>query len=103
MNMASVSDVAGKYGVDLSDVKIVLDKSKRGVSGLTSPTQVVKLYPDAFKSEEELARTLAHERYRVDQLRGGMGYPETYDASNIWERTAEQYEDDWWNTHPLNQ
>jgi hypothetical protein len=67
-----------------------------GVYGSTSSQGVVKLARDAFTSEEQLARTLVHEKFHVDQIRDGMGYPDSYDAGNMWERAAQSYEDDWW-------
>jgi hypothetical protein len=62
----------------------------------------VTLTRSAFTNEEQLARMLAHETFHVDQLWSGMGYPETYDASNAWEAAARQYEDEWWASNPLN-
>jgi RHS repeat-associated protein len=96
MTMACVCAVAKKYGVDISDVKINIDKSKYNVFGSTAPNQRVTLYRDAFKNEEQLARTLAHERFHVDQIRSGMGYPKEYDAMNAWEQAAQDFEDAWW-------
>jgi hypothetical protein len=97
MNMESVERVAEKYGIDLSimDFKQI-DKVKQGPQGSTGPDKRTRLYRYAFLNEEELARTLVHERYHVEQLNAGMGYPTTYDAGNKWEKTAQAYEDWWW-------
>lgn len=96
MTMACVCAVAKKYGVDLSGVRVGIDKSKFNIYGSTAPNQRITLYRDAFKNEEQLARTLAHERFHVDQIRSGMGYPKSYDEGNAWERAAQQFEDAWW-------
>jgi len=98
MTMECVCQVAEKYGIDISDLNIHIDKSRAGYYGSTAPNQKITLTRDAFKNEKQLARTLAHERYHVvDQIRAGMGYPKTYDAGNKWERAAEAYEDSWWD------
>ncbi|WP_170317355.1 RHS repeat-associated core domain-containing protein [Acrocarpospora corrugata] len=103
MTMANVQMVANKYGIDLQNVRIIIDKNHRGgYAGSTSSKQVITLRNGAFKNEEELARTLAHERFHVQQLRDGMGYPADYDAGNIWETQAEEFENLWWDNHPLN-
>jgi hypothetical protein len=73
-----------------------INKILRGPFGSTAPDKSTTLYRNAFLSEEQLARTLVHERYHVGQLDSGMGYPETYDAGNAWETAAQAYEDWWW-------
>ncbi|MEV6302194.1 RHS repeat-associated core domain-containing protein [Actinoplanes sp. NPDC051861] len=98
MTMECVCQIAEKYGIDISDVKIKIDKGRDGYAGSTAPDQKVTLTRAAFRDEEQLARTLAHERYHVDQLRAGMGYPKTYDEGNVWESTAIAYENTWWDT-----
>jgi RHS repeat-associated protein len=98
MTMECVCQIAGKYGIDISDVKVKIDKSRAGYFGSTSSKGEVTLTRDAFRNEEQLARTLAHERFHVDQIRSGMGYPTTYDAGNAWESAAQSFEDDWWAT-----
>jgi hypothetical protein len=97
MTMESVERVAEKFGIDLSimDFKEI-DKVKQGPQGSTGPDKRTRLYRYAFLNEEQLARTLVHERYHVEQLNAGMGYPTTYDAGNKWEQTARAYEDWWW-------
>jgi RHS repeat-associated protein len=98
MTMECVCQIADKYGINISNIKFKIDKIKIGYSGSTAPNGTVTLTRDAFKSEEELARTLAHETFHVGQLRSGMGYPTTYDAGNAWESAAQAYEDNWWAT-----
>jgi hypothetical protein len=96
MNMESVCSVACKYDIDLADVDVKINKSVAGLYGSTSPDKSVTLYRNAFANEEQLARTLAHERFHVHQIDSGMGYPTTYDAGNKWEQAAVAFEDAWW-------
>jgi hypothetical protein len=53
-------------------------------------------------NEQQLAKTLYHERVHVDDLRNGAPYPETYDAGSKWEQNAERRANEWWDSHPLN-
>lgn len=96
MNMQTVCEVGCKYNVDISDVTININKARAGYAGSTASDGTITLTRSAFANEEQLARTLAHERFHVDQIRSGMGYPTSYDASNAWEQAARAYEDDWW-------
>ncbi|MGV9317303.1 hypothetical protein ACWDR0_34800, partial [Streptomyces sp. NPDC003691] len=97
MTMECVCQVASKYNIDISGIKIKIDKSRAGYYGSTAPDQSITLTRDAFRSEEQLARTLAHERFHVDQIRNGMGYPKEYDAANAWEDAATNFENWWWD------
>ncbi|GEM_PF-5084263 len=99
MNMQTVCDVACKYNVDISDVTININKARAGYAGSTASDGTITLTRSAFSNEEQLARTLAHERFHVDQIRSGMGYPTNYDAGNAWEQAAQAFEDDWWAGH----
>lgn len=96
MTMDTVCSVACKYGIDITDVPVTINKSRAGYYGSTSPDGRITLTRSAFKNEEQLARTLAHERFHVDQIRSGAGYPDSYDAANAWEREAHAYENAWW-------
>ena len=98
MAIGQVNRIAEKYGIDISGVNVRIDKAKIGFYGSTAPNGSVTLTRSAFTNEEQLARTLAHERFHVEQIRGGMGYPTDYDSGNAWESAAAQYEDDWWAT-----
>ena len=96
MTMDTVCSVACKYGVDISDVPVSINKARSGYYGSTSPDGRITLTRSAFTNEEQLARTLAHERFHVDQIRSGAGYPDSYDAANAWEQAASAYEEAWW-------
>jgi RHS repeat-associated protein len=70
-NMATVERVASRAGVGLDgvDVQIINDAQLegRGLFGWTDGKQL-HLYPDAFESEEQLVKTLGHERTHVFQV-----------------------------------
>lgn len=98
MNMQTVCDTACKYGMDISDVPITIDKGRAGIAGITWPNGSVTLTRSAFADEEQLARTLFHERFHVDQIRSGMGYPRTMQGAGPWEDAAYAAEETWWAT-----
>src|SRR5579859_6470516 len=96
MSMDTVNSVADKYGIDLSENDIRINKAISGVRGSTAPNQTITLYRDAFENEEQLAITLVHEQYHVGQLQARMPYPSSYDAMSTWETEAENYAIAWW-------
>lgn len=101
-NMDSVRTIAAKYGIDVSRLKLVLgDKKYRGECAYTRPDGSVELYVPAFRSEEDLARTLAHEKFHVDELAAGNPYPRTRAETEAWEDRAYAYEDSWWENQPV--
>lgn len=97
MNMGTVNGVASKYGIQVDDLVIRIDKAKAGIRGSTAPNGCIKLCRGAFESEEQLAKTLVHERVHVEDLRGGMPYPRGYDAQSAAEVRAETVANDWWS------
>ncbi|GID93415.1 hypothetical protein Adi01nite_28270 [Amorphoplanes digitatis] len=102
MSRENVLVVAEKYGIDMDGVRFSLDKSRRGSGpgrefyGVTMPDGEIKLARDAFKNEEQLARTLAHERFHLDELRSGKGFPWDEAARAACEVRAYAYEERWW-------
>ena len=101
MNMDSVRQIATKYGIDISDLKIDINKSVAGRFGRTRPDGSVELCRAAFQSEEDLARTLEHERFHSEDLAGGKPYPKDMDEAEQWEDRAYAHEDEWWRTRPV--
>lgn len=105
MTADNVKAIAAKYGIDINDVRIRIDKVRAGsgpgkeLFGITTPDGVVTLTRDAFKDEEQLARTLAHERFHVEDIRSGMRVPTTRRELDEWERRAYEYEKQWWEAH----
>lgn len=100
MNVESVRSVAAKYGIDISGVQIVINNRVSGLCGVTRSDHSVMLCRDAFRSEEDLARTLEHERFHVAELRDGRPYPRPEEL-NAFEDRAYAHEDEWWRNHPV--
>lgn len=98
MNMQTVCETACKYDIDISDVTIKINKGRAGYAGSTAPNGTITLTRSAFANEEQLARTLYHERFHVDQIRSGMGYPTSRAAAGPWEDAAVAAENTWWGS-----
>jgi hypothetical protein len=102
MSRENVLAVAEKYGIDMDGVQFSLDKLRRGSGpgkefyGVTMPDGQIKLARDAFMDEEQLARTLAHERFHLDELRKGMEFPWDEATRAAYEIRAYKYEERWW-------
>jgi uncharacterized protein YukE len=101
MTMESVDRIAEKYGVDLRGIPVVIDDRISGICGITRSDHSVKLCRSAFRSEEDLARTLEHERFHVEELVGGAPYPTTRRELDAYEDRAEVHEDEWWDSHTI--
>jgi uncharacterized protein YukE len=100
--MDSVRDIAAKYGIDISGLNISLgDVKYRGVCGRTLPNGSIVLFPAGFRSEEDLARTLAHERFHHDELASGKPFPRTEEEFDEFEDRAYAYEEQWWKNQPI--
>jgi uncharacterized protein YukE len=105
MSPDNVLAVAKKYGIDMEGVNVTIDKFRRGGGpgkefyGVTMPDGEIKLARDAFMNEEQLARTLAHERFHLDELRSGMPFPWSENARKAYEGRAYAYEERWWQEH----
>jgi hypothetical protein len=102
MNMDTVRSISRRYGVDLRGVRVRIRADTFGYFGVTDSRQRISLTRDAFANEQEMARTLYHERFHVGQLRGGTPYPRTDAEVASMEREAHAAEQRWWDTHPLN-
>jgi hypothetical protein len=101
MTPANVLKMAQKWGIDFHGIRFRADRAI-STAGETLRNQFVILGRDAFIDEEQLARTLFHERYHVQQLRNGMPFPTGLDKSLSWERDAYRAEQEWWENHPFN-
>jgi uncharacterized protein YukE len=100
--LESVQSIATKYGINISHLDMRLgDKSLRGVCGRTLPDGVVVLFPAGFRSEEDLARTLAHEKFHHDELAAGKPFPKDAVELDQWEDRAYAHEEEWWNNQPV--
>ncbi|MFC7532212.1 WXG100 family type VII secretion target [Actinoplanes sp. GCM10030250] len=104
MSSENVLAVAGKYGINMEGVRFSVDKLRRGSGpgrefyGVTTPDGEIKLARDAFVDEEQLARTLAHERFHLDELRNGMDFPWNEADRAASEVRAYAYEERWWQS-----
>ncbi|MEV4831049.1 WXG100 family type VII secretion target [Micromonospora sp. NPDC049257] len=101
MTLESVQQVATKYSIDVSSIRFNINNRISGVCGVTRPDQSVMLCREAFRSEEDLARTLEHEKFHVSELRDGRPYPTTRDEADAFEDRAYAHEERWWNDHPV--
>jgi hypothetical protein len=98
----SVRNIAAKYGIDISDLSISLgSKTTRGICGRTLPNGSIFLFPTGFRSEEDLARTLVHERFHHDELASGKSFPTTAEEFDAFEDRAYAHEEQWWNSQPI--
>jgi len=96
-------DVSRLAGIDLQGIKLILDKSKRGVFGYTPPGgKRIVLYSDAFHNAEQLVRTIAHERVHVEQIRRTGRYFRGQQERLRWELEAEEAEVAAWTTYLKN-
>ncbi|MFI6075662.1 WXG100 family type VII secretion target [Actinoplanes sp. NPDC051343] len=101
-NHESARNIAAKYGIDISDLNISLgSKTTRGICGRTLPNGSIVLFPTGFRSEEDLARTLVHERFHHDELASGKPFPTTAEEFDAFEDRAYAHEEQWWNSQPI--
>ncbi|MFF0176719.1 WXG100 family type VII secretion target [Micromonospora profundi] len=101
MNLEAVKSIAAKYGIEISDLHVTVNNRVSGVCGLTKPDGSVMLCREAFRSEEDLARTLEHERFHVAELRQGHPYPASRHEIDAFEDRAYGHEEQWWRNHPV--
>jgi uncharacterized protein YukE len=101
MTMESVDRIAAKYGIDISGIPLEINVVRAGICGITRSNRSVELCRAAFRSEEDLARTLEHERFHVEELRQGQPYPTTERGLDAFEDRAEAHEDAWWDSHSI--
>ena len=97
-----VRQIAAQAGVGLDGVKVRIHKSapRQGMFGQTTPDGVLHLYPNAFRNEEELVKTLGHERTHVWQVKT-HGYP-TDAERQLYEDAAEATEAQWWDYYQMD-
>lgn len=75
MSKKHIREIAEKYGIDMSGITLKIEKNEELLriryAGIAAPEQIglIIFLPNAFKSEEELARTLFHERVHVMQFK----------------------------------
>jgi hypothetical protein len=101
--MSNVRRVIDRYGIEMNEgAKIKIDRGLRGVRGMTLPGRAIRLAPEAFENEEQLARTIYHENWHVGQINRYGRYFSGPAEADRWEQEAWNAERQWWRNHPLN-
>jgi len=106
MQMKTIKKIARKYKIALKDedgkpikIKIVRDKGAISApfTGRADIKNRIDLLPRAFTSEEDMARTLYHEKLHLRQYKEhGQAYVQN---NRQWfEDAADKAEVDWWET-----
>jgi len=98
MQKKAIEQTCRKYGVDISNLRFKIQRGEGLLNaffaGMTAYENVgrIDLTPRAFENEEELIRTVIHERLHVKQL---LKYGKEYVQENraYMERVAERGED----------
>jgi len=63
------------------------------------PSAIEHLRSPADASRTALARTQAHERFHLDELRNGLPFPWAEESRKAYEARAYAYEERWWQEH----
>ena len=100
MQKRKVKEIAQKYGVDTTGLTIKIQRSEKllslSITGSTDYKNIgrIDLFPNAFIDEEQLIRTLVHEKYHVSQLKK---YGSQYVQEHLSEMEKEAYtfEENW--------
>ncbi|MCL2152764.1 MAG: hypothetical protein FWH57_07390 [Oscillospiraceae bacterium] len=103
MQLRHVRRVAEKYGIDLQDTHVRIERDgnlvNQGYFGVANNQYRDKgrihLYPDAFSSEEELAKTLYHEKIHLEQFIE-FGYENVVNERERFENIADELEELFW-------
>ena len=103
MQLRHVRSVAHQYDIDLQGVSIKIERDANlintGICGVANHEHSGKgrihLLPDAFSSEEELARTLFHEKMHLEQFIT-HGYDNVSSDYARFEKETRQAEDKFW-------
>lgn len=96
-----IREIADKYGISISGKHFVIESNEEHFSvpfyGRTDTIDIgrIDLYPRAFLSEEDMARTLIHEHAHFLQLKK---YGKNYCEENVFlmEKEAYKFEDLWY-------
>lgn len=102
MQKRFVQKLAKKYDLDIKGLTIKIQRNKELLSlpflGSTDYDTIgrIDLFPNAFKDEEELIKTMIHEKCHVMQLRK-HGKQYCQDNITLMEKQAYRYESIWYN------
>jgi len=104
MQKRVVKEIAKMYDIDLSGLTIKIQRSEALLSlplyGSADYDNIgrIDLFPNAFQDEEQLVRTLVHEKCHVEQLKK-YGKKYTQEHLNEMEQEAYACEEEWWNSY----
>ena len=99
MTKKHVREVAKEFGINLKGIEIVIDANEELINaiftGEANPESIgqVIFFPQAFKSKEELVRTIFHELQHVDQYKK-YGTIYVQENKRIFEELAYKAEND---------
>lgn len=102
MQKREIKRISRKYGLKIDDLNLKIQRNEEMLNvqyfGSTDYDNIgrIDLFPRAFASEEELVRTIIHERCHVLQLRK-HGKEYTQNNLNLMEQQAYKFEDFWYN------
>ena len=96
MQKRAIKRVCKKYGVDISEINIKIQRSEEFLGkeiiyfGSTDYDNVgrIDLFPNAFADEEQLIRTIIHEKCHVMQIKR---YGKEYAQANLNEMELQAY------------
>lgn len=102
MTKKHIREIAKEYDIDLNGVTINIDNNeellKIPYTGRADPEKVggITFFPNAFKSKEDLLRTLYHEKVHISQYKE-YGVKYVQDNRELFERLAYDLENDFIN------
>lgn len=97
MQKRKILQIARKYNVDMTGIRVKIQRDANMLETMFTGSADymdigrIDFFPNAFRNEEQLLRTLLHERFHVLQLRE-YGKQYVQDHRIEMERAAERYE-----------
>lgn len=97
MQKRKILQIARKYNVDMTGIRVKIQRDVNMLDSMFAGSADymdigrIDFFPNAFRNEEQLLRTLLHERFHVLQLRE-YGKQYVQDHRIEMERAAERYE-----------
>ena len=105
MQKRAVKQIAAKYSIDLTKLTIKIQRSESliglPIAGAADGKQIgrIDLFPNAFIDDEQLIKTILHEKCHVEQYKK-YGYEYVYQHMAEMEAEARQAEMIWDNIKP---
>lgn len=102
MQKREIKRISQKYGLKINDLNLKIQRNEKLLKlpfyGSTDYDNIgrVDLFPSSFTSEEQLVRTIIHERCHVLQLRK-HGKKYTQNNLDLMEKQAYSFEEFWYN------